>query len=49
MAAQTLILFLMFELSYEFAGIKFEAIYNRIYRLQFNQYLILRMISSTAH
>lgn len=33
MAIQTLIFFLMFEFAYEFAGIKFEAIYNGIYNI----------------
>ncbi|HML05362.1 MAG TPA: hypothetical protein VK426_06285 [Methanobacterium sp.] len=33
MAIQTLILFLTFELAYEFAGLKFDAIYDRIYSL----------------
>ena len=31
MAIQTLVLFLTFELAYEFAGLKFDAIYDRIY------------------
>ncbi|MGZ7108011.1 MAG: hypothetical protein ACXVHW_03485, partial [Methanobacterium sp.] len=31
MQVQTLILFLTFEIGYEFAGFKFEAIYNGIY------------------
>lgn len=31
MAIQTFILFLTFELAYEFAGVKFDAIYDRIY------------------
>lgn len=31
MGIQTFILFLTFELAYEFAGLKFETIYNRIY------------------
>ena len=33
MAIQTLVLFLTFELAYEFAGLKFDAIYNRIYSI----------------
>jgi hypothetical protein len=33
MAIQTLILFFTFELAYEFAGLKFDAIYNRIYTI----------------
>lgn len=32
-ALQTLILFLGFELAYEFAGLKFDTIYNRIYSI----------------
>lgn len=31
MAVQTLVLFLTFELAYEFAGLKFDSIYDRIY------------------
>ncbi len=31
MALQTLILFLTFEMAYEFAGLKFDAIYDKIY------------------
>ncbi len=33
MAIQTLFLFLTFELGYEFAGLKFDAIYDRIYNV----------------
>lgn len=33
MAIQTLVLFLTFELAYEFAGLKFDAFYDRIYSL----------------
>lgn len=33
MEIQTLIYFLMFELAYEFAGLKFDAIYDRVYNI----------------
>lgn len=33
MAIQSLVLFLIFELAYEFAGLKFDSIYSRIYSI----------------
>lgn len=33
MEIQTLVYFLMFELAYEFAGLKFDAIYDRVYNI----------------
>ncbi len=33
MGIQTLVYFLMFELAYEFAGLKFDAIYDKVFGL----------------